>query len=347
MKRFIQTQRVRRAAWVACSILTAGSVVMADAGSAAAGGCGRPAMSRGIGGFGFPSARSQFGSGYSAPVQHRVHSAPSYSSPSHLVHGQQGSVPYGHSGHVVQPSHVAPQYLHPSHGHPSHGHPSHGQPSHAQSAPGQFPSGQQTFGQPVSNQSTFAQAAPGQQAFGQPPQSAGQPNQVGGDAFALGGQAGAGAVRPSETSGGFGNDEQSALRMLESIGVSAAAGQGSGVQDEFSGIPAFTSAPVAQQAVANHVGVWQAKLPNQAAVVLDLRADGTFRWVATSGGKTSSFDGRYQMRQGRLSLIRSNDSGELSGSWTANSNNAGANRFKVDSSNDDGLAFVKVSGAGV
>jgi len=342
MKRFIQTKRVRRAALVVCSILTTSSVVMIDAGSAVAGGCGRPTMSRGIGGFGFPSARSPIGSGYSAPVQHRVHSVPSYSSSSHLVQGQHVMVPHGHAGHIVHPSQV-----HPSQVHPSHMQSVPGQFSSAQAAPGQISAGQPTFGQPVANQPGFAQSGPSQQTFNQSQQSGGQPNRFNNGSFGSGGQAGAGAVPPSEASGSFGADEQSALRMLESIGVATATGQGSEGQGGFSGIPSFTSASVAPQAVAPHVGVWQAQLPNNAAVMLDLRADGTFRWVATSGGKTSSFEGQYRMGQGRLSLVRSNDSGELNGSWVASSANAGANRFKVDSSNDEGLSFIKISGAGV
>jgi len=131
--------------------------------------------------------------------------------------------------------------------------------------------------------------------------------------------------------------QQSALRMLESIGEQDSS--------DLSGIPTFTTARQPEVAIPSHVGLWQAKLPNSASVELELRADGTFRWVATSGGKTSSFDGSYTLGTGRLRLQRSNDNGQLDGAWTANGTDA--NRFQVAGANDSGLEFVKVPNSGV
>lgn len=106
--------------------------------------------------------------------------------------------------------------------------------------------------------------------------------------------------------------------------------------------PAATAPASAPQQVQtpSHVGTWSANLGNGASVRLDLKADGTFVWSATNKtGTASSFSGTYTVSNGALSLLRSNDSQQLSGSMTLNGTNAFS--FKVAGNNAAAISFAR------
>lgn len=95
-------------------------------------------------------------------------------------------------------------------------------------------------------------------------------------------------------------------------------------------------APAAPQA-AGHVGAWRASV-GQSQVQLTLNADGSFRWNANANGKVSTFDGRFTLAGGQLTLVRG-DSQQLAGSWVADA--TGGFRFKLTGAQDNGLLFVR------
>lgn len=87
------------------------------------------------------------------------------------------------------------------------------------------------------------------------------------------------------------------------------------------------------------VGSWSASLPNGSKVNLTLSSDQTFSWVATSGDKTSSFEGSYTLSGGQLTLVRSSDNQKLSGSLTPQGSSSFT--FKLTGAKDAGLTFSK------
>lgn len=107
----------------------------------------------------------------------------------------------------------------------------------------------------------------------------------------------------------------------------------------FQAQPATQAQPTAGQVdLSGRVGNWSATLPNGATIQLSLQADGSFTWVATSSGKSSSFAGTYSFEQNSLSLVRSTDSQKLAGAITSAAN--GFN-FKLNGAKDAGLNFTR------
>ncbi|HZZ72326.1 MAG TPA: hypothetical protein VFE24_08730 [Pirellulales bacterium] len=85
-------------------------------------------------------------------------------------------------------------------------------------------------------------------------------------------------------------------------------------------------------------GQYTATISQNASVVLNLQADGTFNWSASNNGKSSSFAGNYTIDNGTLSLMRTNDNQKLEGAFTPAQN--GFN-FKPRDAKDAGLNFVR------
>lgn len=174
-----------------------------------------------------------------------------------------------------------------------------------------------TYHQPAVTAPVFTQPVTTQPAFGQPigqqpiaqPQPALQQS-IGQQAIAP--QPTAAATQPAASA------QQSALDALGSFGV--------------------TSTPAPQQTVAPHLGSWIATLPGDNKVQLRLNGDGTFRWIANSRGKESSFDGMFTVENGRLTLTRDGDNERLAGGWVSEN---GGFRFTLTGSKDNGLLFVR------
>jgi len=175
-----------------------------------------------------------------------------------------------------------------------------------QQAPGQQAAPQQA---PL-QQAGFQQAAPQRPATQQQPQQA-APNALN----ALGGG--------SQPSAPAASAEQTALQLLSDMTT-----------------PESQPAPQAQpatQASTGPVGVWVAKVNNQATVQLNLRADGAFTWTATRNGQSSNFEGSYSVEGGSLTLTRA-DGQKLAGAISSISN--GFN-FKLNGAQDNGLNFAR------
>ena len=122
--------------------------------------------------------------------------------------------------------------------------------------------------------------------------------------------------------------QESALDALQSI-----------LEDGLPQIPEFTPA----QAVTHlaHLGTWTVRLAGNQAVQLQLDDGGTFRWTATKNGQSSVFVGNYRLDGGTLTLVRSTDGGQMSGSWVGSGNQF---TFTLNGSNQSGLVFSR-SGA--
>lgn len=326
MKRLSLSRPVRRVALVACSLIAIGGAELGQVTTAEAGGCGRSSFARAFGGGMISMPRPQSGNHYSAPSQHRVASSPRYVP----MHGGNMVYPSADS-HKNFPSHSSVVVVAPTHHSNYQTQPviSHVRPVH----------------EPVMQSNQIQRSVAGHTADSPVPVISHSQAQPVVQPVATSVQPAATPVSPNVSGQDNNAQQQSALRMLESIGEGSSQGDTNQDTADRSGIPTFTTARQPEVAIPSHVGVWQAKLPNSASVVLELRADRTFRWVATSGGKTSSFAGSYTLETGRLRLQRSNDNGQLDGTWTANGTDA--NRFKVAGANDSGLEFVKVPNTGV
>ncbi len=125
--------------------------------------------------------------------------------------------------------------------------------------------------------------------------------------------------------------EASALQMLASISNNDASATDSTAQ-----IPEFTSA--APETTNPHTGTWKVNLPGNQSVELVLNDDSSFNWTATKDGKSSSFQGQFRLENGRLTLVRSSDLQQMTGTWSGQ----GANfTFKLDGATTSGLAFVR------
>ncbi len=129
--------------------------------------------------------------------------------------------------------------------------------------------------------------------------------------------------------------QQSALQALGGMDSEVATGVDPSQGQE-------AAQPVEQSQVtpsAGHVGRWKATLGNGATVELTLQADGSFSWVATSSGKTSSFQGNYSVEGGALTLVRSSDNQKLAGSLSGTA--GGGMNFKLNGAKDAGLNFSR------
>lgn len=96
-------------------------------------------------------------------------------------------------------------------------------------------------------------------------------------------------------------------------------------------------APAVPQPAVGHVGAWRASV-GSSQVQLTLNADGSFSWNANAGGKVSTFNGRFVLAGGQLTLVRA-DNQQLAGSWVADA--TGGFRFKLSGAQDSGLLFVR------
>ncbi len=129
--------------------------------------------------------------------------------------------------------------------------------------------------------------------------------------------------------------------MLASLGGQSDAGTQADASDSASSdfaLPQFTAAPATTQPVQS--GTWQVSLSGNQTIQLVLNDDSSFVWTATKDGKSSSFEGRYILENGRLTLVRSNDLQQMSGSWTLSERGAS---FKLDGTNSSALEFGRAS----
>lgn len=126
-------------------------------------------------------------------------------------------------------------------------------------------------------------------------------------------------------------NEASALQMLASISNNDASAAESTTQ-----IPEFTAA--SPETTNPHTGTWKVNLPGNQSVELLLNDDSSFHWTATKDGKSSSFQGQFRLEKGRLTLVRSNDLQQMTGTWSGQGTNF---TFKLDGATTSGLAFVR------
>ncbi len=298
------------------------------------------------GGGGFGGGFGGFGGGYSVPVVQQ----PVYR-PAPVVYQSQRVVqqPYGQGSPMgQQPMQAQPYGQQPQQygGQPQYGQPMQGQGQPMQGQPygqqqpmqaqpyGQQP--QQYGGQPMRGQQQpqYGQQQPqqygqqpslqsqGPQQYGQQPQQ--QPMQ--------GQQQPQFAQQPAP-------QQQSAPQQQP---MPQAAPQ-PGIDASRSALDALAAfggpEPTGPAQEANFVGSWTATVNGANNVQLQLGADGAFNWVANSNGKTSSFDGSYTIANGQLTLVRSNDSQQLSGTLAPEA--SGGFRFKLASAGGEGLLFVQ------
>ena len=150
----------------------------------------------------------------------------------------------------------------------------------------------------------------------------------------------------------MGEAQQSALQALTDMGEEVAQAEQAAPLDEAQPLDQAQpidesqqddeSQPVEQSQLstsASHVGQWKASLANGSTVELALQADGSFVWVAVSGGKTSSFRGTFTIQGGMLTLVRSSDNQKLAGAFTPIA--GGKMNFKLSGAKDAGLNFSR------
>ncbi len=153
---------------------------------------------------------------------------------------------------------------------------------------------------------------------------------------------------PAQPSTNNTSAEASALSLLASIqdspqsdssDIAASLPSASDTPDAVSTeIPEFTAANSPRQTTGEEVGVWSVTLPGSQTVSLSLNADGTFLWLATKEGKSSSFSGQYRIENGNLTLVRANDLQQMTGSWTGSDSNF---TFKIEGATNGGLNFTR------
>ncbi len=248
--------------------------------------------------------RGGFRGGFSAPI--RSYSRPAYSSYS--------------QPRYAQPQYSQPQYVQPQYSQPGFAQPQTSQPGFAQSVPQQAPQPvRQQAPQPVRQQAPQQgqQGQQGQQRIAQQPQPQQQPQQP----------------QQQQPAASGSTARQNALQML--IGTPAEPASSSQPSADTS-MPQFQPAPAQP---ATHVGTWKATLPNSASISLNLQNDGSFTWSARNQkGQTSQFQGKFQVNNGALTLIRQ-DNQQLSGSLTMSGSNAFT--FKLNNAKDNGLNFQR------
>ena len=71
---------------------------------------------------------------------------------------------------------------------------------------------------------------------------------------------------------------------------------------------------------------------------MKLNSDGNFTWTATKDGKSSNFQGQFRLESGQLTLVRSSDLQQMTGSWAGAENQF---TFKLDGATSGGLAFQR------
>lgn len=75
----------------------------------------------------------------------------------------------------------------------------------------------------------------------------------------------------------------------------------------------LTSVRLTASQSESHVGTWETTLPNQTRILLTLKPAGDFSWRVLNQDRVLTFDGRYQLRKERLSLVREGDEQEIAG----------------------------------
>ncbi len=336
------------------------SIVLTSVNTVHAGGCGN----RGGGGvsfsFGGGGIGIGIGGGHTPRLPslnmpgsvHQHRSTPSYPQP---VYSQPNYVPsnpqpvYSQSNYM--PSNPQPVYTQSANPQ-MHQQPMNHQPSYSQSVSQPMQSQmshspisgssmgvsqQQSMNQTQPSQTGYAQQAP------QPQPSSGSfaPSSVPvGNASVQGQSAVAAApsnpTMPSDASNG--QAAMSALQMLASMN-SPAGESGSTPLEASQLIETQETATAAVQSFASNVGTWQVALPGNQTITLVLGADNSFQWNAVKDGKTNSFQGQYRMESGRLTLVRSNDLQQMTGSW---SEDGAKSVFKLEGASDSGLAFARI-----
>ena len=138
------------------------------------------------------------------------------------------------------------------------------------------------------------------------------------------------ATTPTNTDPGS-SSELTALQMLASITVDEVMSDAVAVQ-----IPEFTA--LASPSISDHVGTWTVSLPGNQSLTLVLNDDNTFAWTAVKEGTSSSFEGQYRLENERLTLVRSNDLQQMSGSWKGEGSHF---TFKLEGATNSGLGFVR------
>jgi hypothetical protein len=140
---------------------------------------------------------------------------------------------------------------------------------------------------------------------------------------------------PAETARGN-QAETSALQMLVSITAKRTTATETPAGETASKIPPLTATPSAAE--ASHIGNWKVNLPGNQSVELTLNADGSFVWTASKDGKANTFDGQFRLESGRLTLVRSSDLQQMTGSWSGSEKQY---TFKLDGATTGGLAFQR------
>ncbi|WP_182868538.1 hypothetical protein [Stieleria mannarensis] len=133
--------------------------------------------------------------------------------------------------------------------------------------------------------------------------------------------------------------ESSALAALASLTASKPIGASS-TPSVSNPAPTTTTAVAASEATPGHIGSFQATLPSNVTIELNLNSSNTFSWVVRNNGKTSQFTGQYRVTEGRLTLVRSNDLQKMEGKLTMAANGF---TFQLDGANNAGLDFKKVA----
>ncbi|TWT78929.1 hypothetical protein CA13_03260 [Planctomycetes bacterium CA13] len=251
---------------------------------------------------------------------------------------------------VSRPSYSRPSYSQPAYHQPSYSQSVYSQPAYQQ--PTYAPATSQVSYQSLPIQAAPIQAAPIQAAPVQaapvqsaPTQSVPRPRVVSQPTpktqrNSSPGRSVAAAQKPSvvvQQATTSTNSESSALQMLASLNAPAT----ENAATTASQIPEFTAAasPTStSQPVASHVGSWKVSLPGNQSVDLKLNNDGSFAWTATKEGKSSSFSGQFRLENGQLTLVRSNDLQQMTGTWTGSENSF---TFKLDGATNGGLSFSR------
>ena len=245
-------------------------------------------------------------------------------------HNHTSSYPTHHTNPPVvrsQPVYSQPRYSQPAYTQPTYSQPTHPQPTYSQPVPPQVVYSQPSLPSRSATISTVPVSAPAPSVI----QTSGNTIQQNTMPMASNQQSITSPQSVPTNSDTGTSTELSALQMLASISVDEETTDAVAVQ-----IPEFAAA--AMPAIADQVGTWTVSLPGNQSLTLVLNQDNTFAWTAVKGGTSSSFEGQYRLEDGRLTLVRSNDLQQMSGSW----NGEGANfTFKLDGATNSGLGFAR------
>ena len=121
----------------------------------------------------------------------------------------------------------------------------------------------------------------------------------------------------------------------------AASAEQSAIESALQALMGDTSAaqPVSAAPQAAPTGEFSATISNGSTIRLNLRADGSFVWLANKGGKASNFQGTFSVNGGSLTLLRGNDSQKLEGSFALTQN--GFSLRLAGQNNNENLTFVR------